>query len=81
MQACDVIAQFDGTGKVIPLKFRVREGDEYRVVTIKSCIELTQSQRKDIKRYRCKVVINDILRECELIFYKDNLKWFLAYIK
>lgn len=81
MMPCEVITSHSEAGKVIPVKIRVREDDEYRVVIIKSCLELTQDQRKDIKRYRCKVVINDILRECELIFYKDNLKWFLAYIK
>lgn len=81
MKPCEVIASHTESGQVVPLKIKVYEGDESTVFVIKSYVELPQTYQKDIKRYRCKVVINDILRECELIFYKDNLKWFLAYIK
>lgn len=82
MQSCDVITEHMENGHVIPLKFRIRECDEYNVFTIKSFVELPQTYgQKGIKRYRCKIVMNDVLRECELIFYKDTMKWILAGIK
>lgn len=81
MRPCEIIAYHLENGKVIPLKMRIYEGDKPIVLKLKSFVELTETQQKSIKRYRCKIVVNDAIRECELTFYKDMTKWVLTNIK
>lgn len=78
MKSCDVIAYTSKEGKVMPFKIRVYEGDETNVFTINSCKEMPQYYKQnDIKRYKCRSVINDEIKEYELIFHKNDMKWFI----
>lgn len=82
IQACDVITEHFEDGKIIPLKFRIHEGDESHVFIIKSFVELPQiHNQKGLKKFRCKIIVNDAIRECDLTFYKDMTKWVLDKIK
>ncbi|PNT94135.1 hypothetical protein [Clostridium thermosuccinogenes] len=81
MKSCEIIAYHQENGKTIPLKMRIYEDNKPIVLTIKSFVELTETQQKNIKRYRCKIIVNDAIRECDLIFYKDMTKWVLTNIK
>ena len=78
MKACEVIAYHSKEGKITPLKIKIYEGDDASVFVIKSCVELTQNYRqKDILRFRCKITVNEVLREIELIFNKTDMTWFI----
>jgi len=81
MQVCDVITEHYENGRIIPLKFRIHEGDESHVFIIKSFVELPQTyNRKDLKRFRCKTIVNDTIRQCDLLFCINCNKVFIDKI-
>lgn len=81
MKPCEIIASHTEAGQVIPLKIKVREGDESQIFAVKSFVELSQAQQKNIRKYRCKIVVNDTIRQCELLFYINETRWVLTNIK
>jgi len=78
MKPCEVIALHKENGQIIPLKIKIYENDESNVFVIKSSIQITQSYKQQATiKYKCKIVINDVLTECELTFDKNETKWYI----
>lgn len=79
MQACAVIADFTEKGEIIPRRFRVREGNEYLTMNVTGYMMLPKTfDSKGVRKYRCKIEANETVKECELWFYIDTMKWVLA---
>jgi len=40
-----------------------------------------QYNQKNIKKYKCKILINEMLHECELVFHIYEMKWYITELK
>lgn len=81
----DVICQFTKDGKIMPLKFRVRDGGyrEYKIISYKERfkhLEYRQEFMMDYQLvseidYTCKVMEDEEEREIYLRYYIQDMKW------
>lgn len=83
MKTIDVITVHKTNGEISPIRFRINEGDDSIVVPIKSAI-LYEKQRlsrdNDILKFRCKVIINEVLKSCDIQFHIQQMRWSLVKI-
>lgn len=69
-----VIASYSSNGKIIPIYFSI-EDVKVKVYRIKQ-----QSRMYEWGcRFRCEIVINDVVKEVDLYYYKNKSTWTLKY--
>ena len=81
-----VITLHEATGKVIhpiPIKFEITEDGEKKAykITAHKLIEEREHNKNCTKyRYNCRFVDGELLRECEILFNRQSMKWMLSRI-
>lgn len=83
MRPIDVIATHKTSGEITPLRFRINEGDESIVVPIKSAILYEKqhlSRDNDVLKFRCKVIVNETIKNCDIQFHMQQMRWILVKI-
>lgn len=80
----EVITVTDREGKMKPFKFRlVDENGETKVFKIEGIVKsdliapFRDPSNKHMK-YICSVLINDTIRDVELLYYFESMKWKLS---
>lgn len=78
----DMIAWFEGNGKVHPIKFRLKEGDENRVITIERirCVKIEKLAGNQMYVFECESTIDGILKIYEIKYEMVSCKWILFKI-
>lgn len=79
MKNIDVIAWFDQTKGLIPIKFRINEGDSHLIVKIdKICIKEEEKLAGNrMIAYTCQSIIHGTLRIYEIKYEINTLRWYL----
>lgn len=73
----EMIVYTNSEGKMKPIRYRVSEGDELKVIEVKS-IDRTEKIRignNEGIKYYCKIIVDDIKKSCELIYNLKSMKW------
>jgi len=78
----EVIAHFTEEGKIYPIKFKVKEGDNYQVVRILKVIstDLEKLCGNMMRVFVCNVIINNVEKICEIKYDIEGTKWMLFKI-
>jgi hypothetical protein len=78
----DVIAWFEKNGKVHPIKFRMTENDETKVIVIDRirCINLEKFAGNQMYVFECESMINGALKIYEIKYELKSCLWILFKI-
>lgn len=79
----DMIAWFEDSGKVHPIKFRIKEkNEENKVITIDRirCVKLEKLAGNLMYVFECESVINDVFKIYEIKYEMETCKWVLFKI-
>ena len=78
----EMIAHFEESGKIKPIRFRYKEDDNYIVIKINKIISTANEKLcgNIMYVYTCSTVINNVERLFELKFDLENTRWILFKI-
>lgn len=81
-KAIEMIAWFEKGGKVHPIKFRLREEDQNRVIVIERirCVKIEKFAGNQMYVFECESHIDGILKIYEIKYEMDTCKWVLFKI-
>ena len=78
----EMIAYFDVTGKIKPIRFRLEEDSRQKVIRISKIIK-TDTEKfcgNKMMVYTCSAVINNVEKIFELKYDIEKMKWILFKI-
>lgn len=81
-KSIDMIAWFEKDGKVHPIKFRLKENDENRVIVIERirCVNIERIAGNQMYVFECESVIDGVLKIYEIKYEMASCKWVLFKI-
>lgn len=79
MKPIEMIAWFTMEGVPIPLKFRVRENEEWRTIKVDDVChkDYKYSEGIHIHTFICQSLLNGMLRKYEVVYEHETCKWIL----
>lgn len=81
-KSIDMIAWFEQDGKVHPIKFRLKENHENRVIVIGRirCVKMERLAGNQMYVFECESVIDGVLKIYEIKYEMASCKWILFKI-
>ncbi|BEP29281.1 hypothetical protein [Helicovermis profundi] len=81
-KAIDMIAWFEKDGKIHPIKFRLKESEEDKIISIDKirCVKTEKFGGNLMYVFECESVINSTLKIFEIKYEVNTCKWVLFKI-
>lgn len=81
-KAIEMIAWFEKDGKIHPIKFRMKENDENRVITVERVrrVKLEKLAGNEMYVFECESTFNNILKIYEIKYEVKSCQWILFKI-